>query len=123
MLLSVFSYRRSHLLFPFFFLNDPPPPEISTLPLHAALPIGLAELSLCLVLLTTGTAVRVLFRRWRPCGLRRHAHSTRWNERRCCLACTKNASKIARQPLRSEEHTAELQSRLQLVCRLLPRKK
>jgi hypothetical protein len=30
---------------------------------------------------------------------RRHAHSTRWNKRRCCLACTKNASKIARPPL------------------------
>src|SRR2546429_9748006 len=27
-------------LFSFFFLNDPPPPEISTLPLHAALPIS-----------------------------------------------------------------------------------
>src|SRR6267143_110603 len=32
-------------------------------------------------------------------SLRRHAHSARRNERRCCLACTKNASKIARQPL------------------------
>src|SRR3989454_11093385 len=27
-------------LFFFFFLNDPAPPEISPLPLHAALPIG-----------------------------------------------------------------------------------
>src|SRR2546422_1336387 len=30
---------------------------------------------------------------------------------------------IGRQRMRSEEHTAELQSRLHLVCRLLPEKK
>ena len=40
-----------------------------------------------------------LFRRWRPGGLRRHAHCAHRNERRSCLVCTKNASKIARQPL------------------------
>src|SRR2546422_4969324 len=40
-------------------------------------------------------------RRWRPC----------WGERSPCI------------PMRSEEHTSELQSRLHLVCRLLLEKK
>src|SRR5256885_11080961 len=37
-----FSLSLSFLFFFFFFLNDPAPPEISPLPLHAALPISTA---------------------------------------------------------------------------------
>src|SRR3990172_1855324 len=32
-----------HLLFPLFFLKDPPPPKISPLPPHASLPIYVGE--------------------------------------------------------------------------------
>src|SRR2546426_9529948 len=34
------SFPHSLLIFVFFFLNDPPPPEFSPFPLPAALPIG-----------------------------------------------------------------------------------
>src|SRR5260370_38660883 len=43
---------------------------------------------------------------------------------RCCRAWPKPPRKCARsQPPRSEEHTSELQSHLNLVCRLLLEKK
>src|SRR5699024_12787211 len=41
----------------------------------------------------------------------------------CCIATLDNAPNDARVAMRSEEHTSELQSRFDLVCRLLLEKK
>src|SRR5262249_60336058 len=83
-----------------FFFNPPPPPEIYTLSLHDALPISLRGLVL--------EPARVARRRSRAQGDFRHP--------------------IDRRPdvdgeERSEEHTSELQSLTNLVCRLLLEKK
>src|SRR2546430_8584978 len=102
----------------FFFLNDPPPPEIYPLPLPDALPI---------------------FR------LRAHAQGTRRDDElpdgeaavghgpadlsqaagRVCevLQGDVRAPGRTRRRERSEEHTSELQSQSNLVCRLLLEKK
>src|SRR2546428_9679972 len=85
--------------FLFFFFNDTATTEIYTLSLHDALPISL------------GPAARAP-RRGRggaaPAG-RRGSHA------RVAPAATRRS--------RSEEHTSELQSRSDLVCRLLLEKK
>src|SRR5688572_32221586 len=78
----------------FFFFNDTATTEIYTLSLHDALPI--------------------LFR----------LRSDR--RRRCrCASATRRRTLAARAPMyrRSEEHTSELQSQSNLVCRLLLEKK
>src|SRR5699024_11314338 len=82
----------------FFFFTDTPPTELYTLSLHDALPI---------------------WRRGRPPGARR------WCRRRCPLRSLPPApTPPAGGPSpRSEEHTSELQSRFDLVCRLLLEKK
>src|SRR5260370_3362472 len=87
-----------HTISIFFFFNDTATTEIYTLSLHDALPI-----SKCL----TGAAM----------------------VRHCC-SCQVSATRrmyltpLARNlPTRSEEHTSELQSHLNLVCRLLLEKK
>src|SRR5690554_7560431 len=80
----------------FFFFNAPAPTEIYTLSLHDALPIYAITLSLTRMSLDTiapDTAVLGII-----------------------LAAVSGA-------MRSEEHTSELQSRPQLVCRLLLEKK
>src|SRR5437773_8988316 len=78
----------------FFFFTDPPTPEIYTLSLHDALPISISS--------STGpTSTR------RPCVCR----SSSATRRPCPRA------------RRSEEHTSELQSHHDLVCRLLLEKK
>src|SRR5947208_16038847 len=86
----------------FFFFHHPAPPEISTLSLHDALPI------LCTI---------------RNC-CRRPACSD-WGR-----GTTESRSRHSPAPMkgmigsiRSEEHTSELQSPDQLVCRLLLEKK
>src|SRR5207249_7032344 len=88
------------LLFFFFFFNAPPTTDIYTLSLHDALPISLLSVSLHLV--SSGLKV---------CGV--------W------LSCSKARESNAefRTTERSEEHTSELQSRFDLVCRLLLEKK
>src|SRR2546430_5973923 len=109
--------------FLFFFLNDPAPPEISTLSLHAALPI------------------------WRHRGDSHHlrgadglhhqplhfplAHGDERLLRRQLAASAAHRGSLAARPgrhdaicrNRSEEHTSELQSQSNLVCRLLLEKK
>src|SRR5438093_12648655 len=79
------------------FLNYPAPADIYTLSLHVALPI---------------------WRHWRSGG-----HVLREVERQISQA---DQSAVAREygaPDRSEEHTSELQSLTNLVCRLLLQKK
>src|SRR2546429_6385841 len=107
----------------FFFYNDTAPPEISPLPLHAALPIwdvrrkprpawrrapGLRHL-----------ADRL--QRPRPDHRQRTARPAEGGG----AAAGRKASAAAEAggAARSEEHTSELQSRLHLVCRLLLEKK
>src|SRR5262249_57937839 len=85
------------LLYIFFFFNDTASPEISTLSLHDALPIFLV-----------GTAALAL-------GL------GRWARPAAPGACFR--SPPAEAWARSEEHTSELQSLTNLVCRLLLEKK
>src|SRR2546422_7422317 len=87
-------------LFSFFFFNDTATTEIYTLSLHDALPI---------LTLGVATANSVLLITYAD-DLRR--------EGRSALEAALEAGSV-----RSEEHTSELQSRLQLVCRLLLVKK
>src|SRR2546430_6485966 len=88
-----------HLIFFFFFFNDTAPTEIYPLPLHDALPISCSAippvLAPCLFVRCEGVAVRF---RSTPCA-------------------------AGNPPWRSEEHTSELQSQSNLVCRLLLEKK
>src|SRR2546426_11423207 len=81
----------------FFFFNDTATTEIYTLSLHDALPILLA-LSSC------STRIRMP-----SAGLKKLA--------------TSPAAKTSGALVRSEEHTSELQSPCNLVCRLLLEKK
>src|SRR5205085_11414847 len=84
----------------FFFFNDPATTEIYTLSLHDALPISGTAPATDLSLLSSRT------RSPRRGSLRRP-------ERR----------RASRADVRSEEHTSELQSQSNLVCRLLLEKK
>src|SRR2546421_8265158 len=107
---------RFHLLVFFFFFNDTATPEISPLSLHDALPIcSSPSIPRC------ARCTPASPRRGSPprsdCRARRagSASSSRCRsgagrDRRCTRG-------------RSEEHTSELQSRSDLVCRLLLEKK
>src|SRR2546430_7735682 len=106
----------------FFFFNDPPPTEFSPLPLHAALPIP-------------ALAKRRADRRARVRLPRRHLQldeaqyflchyilrfsNQKSDGRKAYGSCQRSVFC----PLRSEEHTSELQSQSNLVCRLLLEKK
>src|SRR2546430_4201600 len=97
-----------NLTFIFFFLNDPATTEISPLPLHDALPIS---------------------RDWVEEVERRVAAGREFQDAvREVLAANAQLLVLARQQRkkkrkRSEEHTSELQSQSNLVCRLLLEKK
>src|SRR2546430_17703126 len=88
--------------FCFFFFNDPAPTEISPLPLHDALPI-----------LEAGAPLPL---HAEPGALRDYVAEA---ARRIFQASL--AGILVRE--RSEEHTSELQSQSNLVCRLLLEKK
>src|SRR2546427_9399064 len=81
------------LIFLFFFFNDTATTEIYTLSLHDALPIS---------------------------------HAVKKGEKPTCQptdSCPRNGNAGSRRSTRSEEHTSELQSQSNLVCRLLLEKK
>src|SRR2546421_2403942 len=88
--------RSLSYFFLFFFFNDTATTEIYTLSLHDALPIS----------------PRPARDRWRPRGSGRSARRDTGRSGRRAVAAG-----------RSEEHTSELQSRSDLVCRLLLEKK
>src|SRR2546430_9273509 len=92
------SYSETYF---FFFFNDTATTEIYTLSLHDALPISLWD------------------------SRRRRAHGTkRWGPARDSRAARRpRAAGLAASAMRSEEHTSELQSQSNLVCRLLLEKK
>src|SRR5690349_23024779 len=89
---------------PFFFFNAPAPTEIYTLSLHDALPISVR-------LVAPPPPGRHRPHRGRPPHRRRRRPRRRPRSPRTPPAT------------RSEEHTSELQSRRDLVCRLLLEKK
>src|SRR2546428_10036585 len=89
------------LLFFFFFFNDTATTEIYTLSLHDALPISSARCRRCCSV--SSCAV------WRSNA----------SPRPLCSPLVSGSGTT----LRSEEHTSELQSRSDLVCRLLLEKK
>src|SRR5690606_40629897 len=83
----------------FFSFTDPPPPELYTLSLHDALPISYDAITSDRCYQdgrSPAEAVRILY---------------------------KNRGQQFDADIRSEEHTSELQSRENLVCRLLLEKK
>src|SRR5207237_10918704 len=96
---NLFSYICPRFSFAFFFFNPPPTPEIYTLSLHDALPISL--------------------RRART-GERAQGGFSMIEVQMAILILT--VISLASWG-RSEEHTSELQSHLNLVCRLLLEKK
>src|SRR5687768_18495491 len=89
----------------FFFFNDPATTEIYTLSLHDALPI-------CPVVKVMQRMFEIVSR---PDLIRRSAAPFN--------PVFKRQIRSVFDPVRSEEHTSELQSRLHLVCRLLLEKK
>src|SRR2546430_17543916 len=89
---------KTGYIFFFFFFNDPAPPEIYPLPLHDALPI------------------------WAP-GVRERGPRRRRGPARDRSARRRRRDRPAHPRARSEEHTSELQSQSNLVCRLLLEKK
>src|SRR2546430_16141558 len=95
-------HRRSHFSF-FFFFNDTATTEIYTLSLHDALPIYMIQQSLQNALARAAVQRQVV---------------TLVTQ----TLCDANDPNL-RQPSRSEEHTSELQSQSNLVCRLLLEKK
>src|SRR5690606_42071451 len=101
-----------HLSVFFLVLNIPSPTVISSLSLHDALPI-------CTRRRTASSRSRSI-RCWRCRADRAYWRWMRWPSR------ARSTAKIAAPDYihgRSEEHTSELQSRENLVCRLLLEKK
>src|SRR5436309_11435634 len=86
----------------YFFFNDPATTEIYTLSLHDALPISASG--------------------WPASG--RYAPAAAWSDSGGPWSARRSCSPSSRPCWpRSEEHTSELQSRENLVCRLLLEKK
>src|SRR2546427_6783046 len=97
MYLTAFSRLSFSPIYSFFFFNDTATTEIYTLSLHDALPISTSSA-------TTRSAPDS------KCFTMSSMRSGEW---------TKSAWRV----MRSEEHTSELQSQSNLVCRLLLEKK
>src|SRR5256885_3907626 len=122
-MLLFFELQNITFFFFFFFLNDPPPPEISPFPPPAPLPSSPHRLSRCQAL---GAAHdQPVTRRQCPAYLHRvlDAHARDDVELLHGIGArdTQHIGMIL--PDRSEEHTSELQSPCNLVCRLLLEKK
>src|SRR2546427_7214364 len=115
------------LLSLFFFFNDTATTEIYTLSLHDALPIlQEGHLHLHGMLLGVGRVIDVHQRR----GLEQRAREplvhhgvTQRGAKRPRLPQRRAPTGRAHTGVRSEEHTSELQSQSNLVCRLLLEKK
>src|SRR5207237_8017334 len=95
--------------------DAPPPPELYTLPLHDALPIWRGHRG------QSRAVARRHRRRAEEPGRRGAGLGLRRRPGRGARRVERGAGEDRR--LRSEEHTSELQSHLNLVCRLLLEKK
>src|SRR2546427_1810476 len=104
----------------FFFFNDTAPPEISSLPLHDALPILTEALQQRPRDLVCGTVPIVEGDDDRPARQVRRAAPVGepLAERHGAIPPARRAGPLGVSH-RSEEHTSELQSQSNLVCRLL----
>src|SRR5699024_12341034 len=100
-------FARS-LFFLFFFFTDPPPTDIYTLSLHDALPIS-AQFKV--------KPVKDIDNRLGIIGIPEECGHE------FCLHEMDGEKDFPAFDARSEEHTSELQSRFDLVCRLLLEKK
>src|SRR2546430_11368247 len=98
------------MLFFFFFFNDTATTEIYTLSLHDALPILNRPYSIFSIRSSTWTQAA------RSCA----SMASRSRTRKLTISCWALDAMLAQ---RSEEHTSELQSQSNLVCRLLLEKK
>src|SRR5262249_61469109 len=98
---SSYSHRALSYVFAFFFLTAPATPDISPLSLHDALPICWFTVRAARRVTETGTVYAVDIN---PEAIRYITHRSGEEHR-------------------SEEHTSELQSLTNLVCRLLLEKK
>src|SRR5256885_10241548 len=107
----------------FFFLIDPAPPEFYTLPLHAALPIWALMIPAMVAASRHGLGRRPGLITLPPAVLRTALRAA--DAARCTTdsQAGRGAGETSRARLRSEEHTSELQSPCNLVCRLLLEKK
>src|SRR5256885_13093866 len=92
----------------FFFFNDTATTEIYTLSLHDALPICWSRFR---ALPSTGTSIGLSSTRCWTAGF--------WPSPSCTTRSARRSAEVER----SEEHTSELQSPCNLVCRLLLEKK
>src|SRR2546427_1233647 len=102
---------RSPVVYRFFFFNDTATTEIYTLSLHDALPISLrATVHAC----ASSSPIGPRAPNRPPVRLRDVGGPP---------PCARRKVDEAAAPLRSEEHTSELQSQSNLVCRLLLEKK
>src|SRR2546426_12462482 len=101
--------HSSPVLFIFFFFNDTATTEIYTLSLHDALPILNPPYNFHLLAGHGGLGDRIFLTDRLALRLEARAY---YAPKSCCLSST-----------RSEEHTSELQSPCNLVCRLLLEKK
>src|SRR5690606_41375097 len=107
-----------HILFNFFLLCATPP-DISSLSLHDALPISASRRRDARRLRAPARARAGAV----PApGHRAHPHPRRLHVARAAPRAARSGNRAAA-PRRSEEHTSELQSRENLVCRLLLEKK
>src|SRR5256885_8473628 len=117
--MSIFFVSLTPLLslFFFFFLNDPAPTEIYPLPLHAALPIsgGLRG--------SIHSARALPHNSPSPSKIAVPASCLRPLEAIGQATTVQDSPMCTRRSTRSEEHTSELQSPCNLVCRLLLEKK
>src|SRR2546427_8734956 len=100
----MFSFISFQLFSVFFFFNDTATTEIYTLSLHDALPICPLFFRECHSAIYKIIALRSL-------------------QPRYFLAMINGDAHVAPPSIRSEEHTSELQSQSNLVCRLLLEKK
>src|SRR2546430_12609686 len=103
----------------FFFLKDPPPTEFSPLPLHAPLPTPRARKRPAPV--TAGEGSISSHEGPSGCGKEKDTGVTARKQAIETLRTLRQARSrdTPRARRRSEEHTSELQSQSNLVCRLL----
>src|SRR2546430_14557281 len=117
MVSSLLMHKKSRIAV-FFFFNDPPPPEISPLPLHDALPICLPWTW------PRQDYIARLEEEEKRRSNRQPRAAARGRPPPCApLPWLAVRGRSTRPPPRSEEHTSELQSQSNLVCRLLLEKK
>src|SRR2546427_5496710 len=116
-----YSFLYSSFFLFFFFLNDPATPEISPLPLHDPLPISFPTAPHRHALLATHVRHVLGHHGEEDDLLVQHfvVREIEHQRRRRAVGAAVHEHRRSR----SEEHTSELQSQSNLVCRLLLEKK